>query len=56
MERVEQQLLHMQGRLGGPLHVNMPMSYGKLRLGRFLAAFLYGPSDIRLTCHLDDAY
>ncbi|MEN9501356.1 MAG: hypothetical protein RI964_641 [Pseudomonadota bacterium] len=54
--RVDQQLLAMQGKLSGTLRMNMPMTYGKLRLAKYLIRFLQQHPDIQLTAHLDDAY
>ena len=56
VERVDQELLDMQGKLSGPLRVNMPMTYGKMRIGRHLVSFLCQHPDIQLTAYLDDAY
>ena len=46
----------MQGKLSGTLRMNMPMTYGKLRLAKYLIRFLQQHPDIQLTAHLDDAY
>jgi DNA-binding transcriptional LysR family regulator len=46
----------MQGTLSGALRINMPMTYGKLRLSKWLLRFLQAYPDIHLTAHLDDAY
>ncbi len=54
--RVEQQLSLMQGRLCGTLRINMPMTYGKLRLTKVLLRFMQQYPDIYLHAHLDDAY
>lgn len=54
--RVDQHLLAMQGRLSGSLRINMPMTYGKVRLAQPLIRFLQQYPDIHLTAHLDDAY
>lgn len=54
--RVDQQLLAMQGRLSGSLRINLPMSYGKLRLMPLLCQFLQQHPEIHLTTQLDDAY
>lgn len=54
--RVDQQLLAMQGKLSGTLRMNMPMTYGRLRLAKYLIRFLQQHPDIQLTAHLDDAY
>ncbi len=54
--RVEQQLSLMQGRLCGTLRINMPMTYGKLRLTKVLLRFMQQYPDIYLHVHLDDAY
>lgn len=56
VSRVDQHLLAMQGRLSGSLRINMPMTYGKLRLSKWLIRFLQEYPDIHLTAHLDDAY
>lgn len=56
MGRVEQHLHVMQGKLSGMLRLNMPMTYGKVRLGKLLPRFLQHHPDIQLTVHLDDAY
>lgn len=56
VSRVEQQLLVMQGQLSGSLRINMPMTYGKLRLMPLLIQFLQQYPDIQLTVQLDDAY
>lgn len=54
--RVEQHLQAMQGKLSGSLRINMPMTYGKVRLTRLLLRFLQHHPEIQLTMHLDDAY
>ncbi len=54
--RVEQQLLDMQGTLSGALRINMPMTYGKVRMTSVLIRFLQLHPEIHLTAHLDDAY
>ncbi|MBU0657084.1 MAG: LysR family transcriptional regulator [Gammaproteobacteria bacterium] len=54
--RVDQQLLAMQGKLSGVLRINMPMTYGKMRLTGLLIRFLQYHPEIHLTAHLDDAY
>jgi DNA-binding transcriptional LysR family regulator len=56
VSRVDQHLLAMQGTLSGALRINMPMTYGKLRLSQWLLRFLQAYPDIHLTAHLDDAY
>jgi len=56
VSRVDQHLLAMQGTLSGSLRINMPMTYGKLRLSKWLIRFLQEYPDIHLTAHLDDAY
>lgn len=56
VERVEQNLQAMQGTLSGTLHISLPMTYGKLRLGSLLLRFLQQHPAIRLLLHLDDAY
>ena len=56
VSRVDQHLLAMQGRLSGSLRINMPMTYGKLRLSKWLIRFLQEYPDIHLTAHVDDAY
>lgn len=53
--RVEQHLQAMQGKLSGSLRINMPMTYGKVRLTRLLLRFLQHHPEIQLTMHLDDA-
>jgi DNA-binding transcriptional LysR family regulator len=53
---VEQHLQAMQGKLSGALRINMPMTYGKVRLTKLLVRFLQQNPDIHLTAHLDDAY
>ncbi|UJS24446.1 LysR family transcriptional regulator [Thiothrix winogradskyi] len=54
--RVEQHLQALQGKLSGTLRINMPMTYGKVRLSKLLLRFLQHHPDIQLTTHLDDAY
>lgn len=54
--RVEQHLQALQGKLSGTLRINMPMTYGKVRLSKLLLRFLQYHPDIQLTTHLDDAY
>lgn len=54
--RVDQQLLDMQGTLSGALRINMPMTYGKVRMTSVLIRFLQLHPDIHLTAYLDDAY
>lgn len=54
--RVDQQLLAMQGTLSGVLRINMPMTYGKVRMAGLLIRFLQHYPEIHLTVHLDDAY
>lgn len=54
--RVDQQLLAMQGTLSGALRINMPMTYGKVRMAGLLIRFLQHYPEIHLTAHLDDAY
>lgn len=54
--RVEQHLQAMQGKLSGSLRINMPMTYGKVRLTKLLLRFLQYHPDIHLTMQLDDAY
>lgn len=54
--RVEQHLQAMQGKLSGSLRINMPMTYGKIRLTKLLVRFLQQHPAIHLTAHLDDAY
>lgn len=56
VNRVDQHLLAMQGKLSGELRINMPMTYGKVRLTKLLIRFLQQHPDIHLTAHLDDAY
>lgn len=56
VNRVDQHLLAMQGKLSGELRINMPMTYGKVRLTKLLIHFLQQHPDIHLTAHLDDAY
>lgn len=56
VSRVDQHLLAMQGTLSGSLRINMPMTYGKVRLSKLLIRFLQQYPDIHLTAHLDDAY
>ncbi|WMP19156.1 LysR family transcriptional regulator [Thiothrix lacustris] len=56
VSRVDQHLLAMQGTLSGSLRINMPMTYGKVRLSQWLIRFLQQHPDIHLTAHLDDAY
>ncbi|WP_028489810.1 LysR family transcriptional regulator [Thiothrix lacustris] len=56
VSRVDQHLLAMQGTLSGSLRINMPMTYGKVRLSHWLIRFLQQHPDIHLTAHLDDAY
>ena len=53
--RVEQHLHAMQGKLSGALRLNMPMTYGKVRLTKLLLRFLQHHPAIQLTLHLDDA-
>lgn len=54
--RVEQHLQAMQGKLSGSLRINMPMTYGTVRLTKLLVRFLQQNPDIHLTAHLDDAF
>lgn len=54
--RVDQHLQAMQGRISGSLRINMPMTYGKLRLMPVLVRFMRQHPDIQLDLHLDDAY
>ena len=54
--RVDQHLLAMQGKLSGTLRMNMPMTYGNLRISKHLIRFLQQHPDIQLVAHLDDAY
>jgi DNA-binding transcriptional LysR family regulator len=54
--RVEQHLQAMQGKLSGSLRINMPMTYGKVRLTGLLVRFLQQHPGIHLMAHLDDAY
>lgn len=56
VSRVDQHLLAMQGKLSGVLRINMPMTYGKVRLTQWLIRFLQQHPDIHLVAHLDDAY
>lgn len=54
--RVDQHLLAMQGRLSGFLRINMPMTYGQVRMTKLLLRFQSQYPDIHLSLHLDDAY
>lgn len=54
--RVEQHLQALQGKLSGVLRVNMPMTYGKVRLSQLLLRFLQRHPEIQLQVQLDDAY
>ncbi len=54
--RVDQHLQDMQSKLSGSIRINMPMTYGKLRLGRWLLSFLREHPDIHIVTQLDDAY
>jgi DNA-binding transcriptional LysR family regulator len=56
VNRVDQQLLAMQGRLSGSLRINLPMTYGQVRLTPLLLRFQKQYPDIHLSLHLDDAY
>lgn len=56
IERIDAHVQGMQKQLKGNLNINMPMTYGKMRLTSLLVEFLHQHPDIRVSCQFDDAF
>lgn len=56
IERIEEHVQGMQQQLKGVLNINMPMTYGKIRLNALLIKFVEQNPDIRINCQLEDAF